>query len=64
MKGPILRIIGIEENKEPQFKGTENICKKIIEENFPHLKNGMVINVKKPTKHQVDWNRKENPLFI
>ncbi|EGV99742.1 Putative transposase element L1Md-A101/L1Md-A102/L1Md-A2 [Cricetulus griseus] len=36
MKRPNLRIIGIEE--VVQLKGTENIFNKIIEENFPNLK--------------------------
>ena len=45
MKSPNLKIIGIEEGKEPQLKGPENIFNKIIEENFPNLKEEMVINV-------------------
>ena len=39
MKRTNLRIIGIEEGEEIQLKGTENIFNKIIEENFPNLKN-------------------------
>jgi hypothetical protein len=35
MKRPNLRIIGIEENKDYQTKGTENVFNKIIEENLP-----------------------------
>ena len=35
MKRPNLRIIRVEEGEEFQLKGTENILKKIIEENFP-----------------------------
>jgi hypothetical protein len=38
MKRPNLRIIWIEENKESQLKGPENVFNKIIEENFPNLK--------------------------
>jgi len=34
MKRPNLRIIEIEESKESQFQGTENIFNKIIEQNF------------------------------
>ena len=45
MKRPSLRIIGIEEGEESQLKGPENIFNKIIEENFPNLKEEMVINV-------------------
>jgi recombinational DNA repair protein RecR len=35
MKRENLRIIGIEDCEEPQFKGPENIFNKIIKENFP-----------------------------
>jgi hypothetical protein len=45
MKRPNLKIIGIEEGEESQLKGPENIFNKIIEENFPNLKEEMVINV-------------------
>ena len=44
-KRPNLKIIGIEEGEESQLKGPENIFNKIIEENFPNLKEEMVINV-------------------
>ena len=44
MKRPNLKIIGIEEGEESQLKWPENI-NKIIEENFPNLKEEMVINV-------------------
>ena len=45
MKRPNLKIIGIEEGEESQLKRPENIFNKIIEENFPNLKEEMVINV-------------------
>ena len=45
MKRSNLKIIGIEEGEESQLKGPENIFNKIIEENFPNLKEEMVINV-------------------
>ena len=45
MKRPNLKIIGIEEGEESELKGPENIFNKIIEENFPNLKEEMVINV-------------------
>jgi hypothetical protein len=44
MKRPNLRIIGIEEGEDSQFKWSENILFKIIEENFPNLKKEMDIN--------------------
>jgi hypothetical protein len=40
-----LRIIGIQEVKDSQFKELENIYDKIIEENFPNLKKEMAINI-------------------
>ena len=44
MKRPNLRIIGTEEVEEYQFKWPENTFNKIIEENFPNLKE-MAINI-------------------
>jgi hypothetical protein len=38
MKRPKVRIIGIEEGEESQFKGPDNIFNKIIKENFSSLK--------------------------
>ena len=46
MRRPNLRIIGIEENEDSQHKGSVNIFIKIIEENFPNLKEEMPINIK------------------
>ena len=65
MKRPKLRIIGSEEKEETQVKGTENIFnKKIIEENFPNLKE-MLIKIqntgqdqKKYTEHQTGPEKK------
>jgi hypothetical protein len=45
MKRPNLRIIGIEENKDCQIKGPENVFNKIIDENFHNLKKDMGIKV-------------------
>ena len=45
MKRPNLSIIGIEEGKESQLQGPENILNKIIEENFLNLKKEMTINI-------------------
>jgi hypothetical protein len=36
MKRSNLRIIGIEDNEDPQLKGPKNISNKIIEEAFPN----------------------------
>jgi hypothetical protein len=38
MKRSNLRMIGIEEDEDLQFKGPENIFNKVIEENSPNLK--------------------------
>jgi hypothetical protein len=38
MERPILRMIGIEKNKDSLLKGPENIFNTIIEENFPNVK--------------------------
>ena len=53
MKRPNLKIIGIEKGEESQLKGPENIFNKIIEENFPNLKEEMVINVQEAYRTQL-----------
>ena len=45
MKRTNLRIIRIEENKDYQLKGPENIFNKIIEENLPNLRKEVAIKV-------------------
>jgi hypothetical protein len=45
MRGPNLRIIGIEESEDAQLKESVNIFNKIIEENFPNLKKEMPMNI-------------------
>jgi hypothetical protein len=45
MRSPNLRIIGLEESEDSQFKGLVNIFNKIIEENFPNLKKEMLMNI-------------------
>ena len=45
MKRPNLKIIGIEEGEDSQFKGPGNILSKIIEENSSNLKKDMAIHV-------------------
>ena len=58
MKRPNLRIIGIEENEESQFKGPENVFNKIIEENFPNLKKEMDIKVQEAYRTPNKWDQK------
>ena len=45
IKRPNLRIIGVEEGEVLQIKSPENIFTKIIEENFPNLKNNIPMKV-------------------
>jgi hypothetical protein len=42
---PNLRIISIEESEDSQLKRPVNIFNKIIEENFPNLKEEMPMNI-------------------
>ena len=63
IKKPNLRIIGIEEGKELQIKGPENIFNKIIEENFPNLKNDIPMKVQEAyrTPNRLDQKKKNIP---
>jgi hypothetical protein len=45
MKSPKQRIIGIKEGEDTQFKRLENVFNKTMEDNFPHLKKEMAINI-------------------
>ena len=42
--------------RRTQMKGTENIFNKLIEENFPNLKE-MTIKVQEVTEHQIGWKK-------
>ena len=59
MRRPNLRIIGIDEKDNFQFKGSVNIFKKIIEENFPNLKKEMPMNIEEAyrTPNRLDQKR-------
>ena len=59
IKKPNLRIIGIEESKDPKFKGPVDIFNKVIEENFPNLKREMVIIIQEAyrTPNRLDQKR-------
>ena len=65
IKKPNLRIIGIEEGEELQIKGPENIFNKIIEENFPNLKNDIPMKVQEAyrTPNRLD-QKKTSPRHI
>jgi hypothetical protein len=58
MRRPNLRIIGIEESKDPQLKGPANIFNKILEENSPNLKKQMKIQEVCRTPNR--WDQKRN----
>jgi hypothetical protein len=60
MRRPNLRIIVVEESKDSQFKGTENIFNKIIEENFPNLKNDMPMNIQEAYRAPNRLDQKRN----
>ena len=59
MRRPNLRIIGIEEGKEYQLRGTVNIFNNIVEENYPTLKNERTMRIKEAyrTPNRVDQKR-------
>jgi hypothetical protein len=50
IKGPNLRITGIEKGEEVQAKGIRNIFNKIITENFPNLEKALSIHVQKASR--------------
>jgi hypothetical protein len=56
---PNLQILGVDENEDFQLKGPANIFNKIIEENFPHLKKEMTMNIQEAyrTPNRLDQKR-------
>jgi hypothetical protein len=66
MRRPNLRIIGVDENEDFQFKGPVNIFNKIIEENFPNLKKEMPMNIQKAyrTPNKLDQKRNSSQHII
>jgi hypothetical protein len=59
MRRQNLRIIGIDENEDIQLKGPVNLFNKIIEENFPNLKEEMPMNIQEAyiTPNRLDQKR-------
>jgi hypothetical protein len=59
VRRPNLQIIGIDENKDFQFKGLVIIFNKIIKENFFNLKKEMPMNIKEVyrTPNRLDHKR-------
>jgi hypothetical protein len=66
MRRPNIRIIGINENEDFQFKGPVNIFNKIIEENFPKLKKEMPMNTQEAyrTPNRLDQKRHSSQHII
>ena len=66
MRRPNLRIIGVDENENFQLKGLANIFNKIIEENFPNLKNDMPMNIQEAyrTPNRLDQKRNSSQHII
>jgi hypothetical protein len=60
MRRPNLKIIGIDENEDFQFKGPAFIFNKIIEENFPNLKKEMSMSIQEAYKTPNRLDQKRN----
>jgi hypothetical protein len=63
---PNLRIIGVDENEDFQFKGPANVFNKIIEENIPNLKKEMLMNIQEAyrTPNRLDQKRNSSQHII
>jgi hypothetical protein len=61
MRKPKLWIIGVEENKDFQRKGSVNIFNKIIEENFTNLKKEMPMFIEKAHRTPNRLDQKKIP---
>jgi hypothetical protein len=66
MRRPNLRLIGIEESENSQLKGPGNIFNKIIEENFPNLKEVIPMNIQEAyrTPNRLGQNRNSSCHLI
>jgi uncharacterized surface protein with fasciclin (FAS1) repeats len=66
MKRTNIRIIGVKESKDSQFKESVNISNKIIEENFPNLKKMMPITTQEAyrTPNRLDQKRNSSHQII
>lgn len=60
------KVIGIDKGKETQVKGTENILKVIIEQNFPNPRKEMPIKIQETnrTPNRLDQKRKSRHHII
>ena len=66
MRKPNLQIIGVDENEDFQLKGPANIFNKIIEENFPNLKNDMPMKIQEAYRipNRLDQKRNSSQHII
>jgi uncharacterized coiled-coil protein SlyX len=66
MRRPNLWIIGVDENEDFQLKGSANIFNKIIDENFPNLKNDIPMNIQEAlrTPNRLDQKRNSSQHLI
>jgi hypothetical protein len=66
MRRPNLQIIGIDENEDFQLKGPVNIFNKLIEENFPNLKEEIPMNIQEDyrTPNRLDQKRNSSRRII
>ena len=66
MRRPKLQIIGVDEKEDFHLKGPANIFNKIIEENFPNLKNDMPMNIQEAyrTPNRLDQKRNSSQHII
>jgi hypothetical protein len=62
MRRPNLQIIGVDENEDFKLKGPANIFNKIIEQNFPNLKNVMPMNIQEAYRTPNRLDQKEIPI--
>jgi hypothetical protein len=60
MRRPNLRIIGVDESEDFQLKGPANIFNKIIEENFPNLKEEMPMIIQEAYRSPNRLDQKRN----
>jgi hypothetical protein len=66
MRRPNLQIIGVDENEDFQLQGPANYFNKIIEENFPSIKNDMPMNIQEAyrTPNRLDQKRNSSRHII
>jgi hypothetical protein len=60
MRRPNVRIVGLDENEDFQLNGLGNIFNKIIESNFPNLKNDMPTNIQEAYRTPNRLDQKTN----